>query len=239
MKFDESISKELSIRSEYDTDYSEKSTKLAIALNNALLSGDPAEVHKMAGNAEHMKDLQILMGEDLDILKLYMAYSVASYSDTAQKNGLPKDIAEIIKKKYYIKIAHSHSKSELIEISFVVVEELVKSLNQYSFKHYSLIIKMALEYIHNHKFTFLYSKDVANAISVNRSYLSKRFKEEVGETITDYIHKTKMELSIELMESNVYHYNEIAELLGYHNYSYFSKVFKKYYDMSPAAYMKK
>lgn len=101
-----------------------------------------------------------------------------------------------------------------------------------------MVIKMALEYIHNNKFKFLYAKNVAIAIKVNRSYLSKRFKDEVGETITDYIHKTKMEFSIELMESNVYHFNEIAEVLGYSKYSYFSRVFKKYYHMSPAEYVK-
>ncbi|SHL32060.1 Helix-turn-helix domain-containing protein [Anaerocolumna jejuensis DSM 15929] len=79
------------------------------------------------------------------------------------------------------------------------------------------------------------TKDVANAIRVNRSYLSKRFKDEDDETITDYIHKIKIELSIGLMESSTYHLNEIAELLGYRNYSYFSRVIKKCYHMSPVS----
>ena len=239
MKFDESISKELSIRSEYDSDFSEKSTKLMIDLNKALLSGDPEEVYKLANSFNQIKDLQIIIEEELDVFKLYIGYSMASYVGTAIKNGLPKDIGESIKKKYYIKIAHSRNKRELYQLSFYMVEELMLALKQYSFKQYSLVIKMALEHIHNNKFTFLYAKDVANAIHVNRSYLSKRFSEEVGETITDYIHKTKMDFSIELMESNVYHFNEIAEVLGYRNYSYYSRVFKKYYHMSPVAYMKK
>lgn len=238
MNFNESISKELSIRSEYSTDFAETSTKLMLTLKNALLTGDPEEVHKVSASAAQIKDLQVLMEEDLDVLKLYVSNSITFYVDTVRKKGLPNDLSESIKRNYYIKIAHSHSKSELVNISFLVVKDLVKALNKYSYQHYSLVIKMALEYIHNNKFKFIYAKDVANTLKYNRSYLSKRFKDEVGETITDYIHKTKIEYSIELMESKIYHFNEIAEVLGYSNYSYFSKVFKKYYHMSPAEYVK-
>ncbi len=39
-----------------------------------------------------------------------------------------------------------------------------------------------------------------------------------------------MDFAIELLKSNIYHYNEIAEVLGYQNYSYFSRIFKKYYE---------
>lgn len=119
MKFEQSISKELSIRSAYATGFSEKSTKLMIALNNALLSGDPKEVHKVAENAEQIKELQFLIEDDLDVLKPYISYSIASYSDTAKKNGLPKDIAESIKRKYYIKIAHLIAKMSLFQLALL------------------------------------------------------------------------------------------------------------------------
>ncbi|MDF2514184.1 MAG: hypothetical protein K0S04_4050 [Herbinix sp.] len=239
MSIDYSISKDLSIRSEYDTDYSERSTKLMHAFQNSITSGDPEQVRKIAEVAEQIKDLQLVMSEDFEVLKLYCAYSVAALTEISIKNGLPKDVGEAMKKNCFYKIAHSHHKDELANINITVFEEIIQSIKKYSMKQYSLVIRMAIEFIHNNKFKFLFSKDVANAISVNRSYLSKRFKEEVGETLTDYIHKTKMDFAIELMKSNIYHYNEIAEVLGYQNYSYFSRIFKKYYDLSPAEYIKK
>ncbi|HHV08875.1 MAG TPA: helix-turn-helix transcriptional regulator [Clostridiales bacterium] len=239
MNFDHSISQDLSIRSEYDTDFSEKSTKLMLAFQDSLSSGDPAQVYKIAEIAEQIKDLQLVISEDLEVLKLYCAHSVSTLTEISIKNGLPKDIGESIKKNCFYKIARSHNKGELADININAFEELLASIKKYSMKQYSLVIKMALEFIHNNKFKFLYAKDVAEAISVNRSYLSKRFREEVGETLTDYIHKTKLEFAIQLMRSNVYHFNEIAELLGYQNYSYFSRVFKKYYALSPVEYIKK
>ena len=239
MNYDNSVSKELSIRSEYENDFSEKSTRLMHAFQNSLSSGDPAQIHKISEIAEQITDLQLVMNEDVEVLKLYCAFSVSTLTEISIKNGLPKDIGESIKKNCFLKIARSHNKDELAEINMNVFEEFINSMKKYSMKQHSLVIKMALEYIHNNKFKFIYSKDVAQAINVNRSYLSKRFKQEVGENLTDYIHKTKLDFAIELMRSNIYHYNEIAELLGYQNYSYFSRIFKKYYNFSPVEYLKK
>lgn len=237
MRLAESLFEELSIRSEYDTDFSEKSTKLKLALENAILLGNLEMVQQIAFEAEEIKDLKIIFEEDLDIVKLYIASTITSFVNISIRYGLPKDVSQITKKRYYTKIAHCNSKEELLHHYFQIVEELIEAINKYSIKDYSPIVKMAIEYIHNNKFRFIYANDVSNAIKVNRSYLSKIFKEEVGQTITDYIHKVKMDLAIELMESNLYKYNEIAELLGYANYSYFSRVFKKLNCKTPYKYM--
>jgi YesN/AraC family two-component response regulator len=234
----ESLLQSLSIRSEYETDFSEKTTKLKMTLEDAILSGNMEAVRQVASDAEHIKDIKILLDEDLDILKLYIASKITSFVAISIKRGLPKDEAELIKKKYYTRIAQCRNKEELTNDQFQIVKELIEATNRYSLHRYSPIVKMAIEYIHNNKFTFIFSKDVSDAIKVNRSYLSKKFSEEVGETITDYIHRIKMDLAIELMQSNVYRFNEIAELLGYANYPYFSKVFKKIHSKTPHAYIK-
>jgi YesN/AraC family two-component response regulator len=237
MNSTESLLKDLSIRSEYAEDYSEKSTVLKILLENAILTGNVEIVKQAAAKSEEIKDLKILFDEDLNIMKLYIASSVSSFVEISIKNGLPKDVAETEKRKYFTKIAYCQSKDDLKDLHFQIVEKLIEAMNRYSIKKYSPIVKMATEYIHNNKFKFLYAKDVSNAINVNRSYLSKIFKNEVGENITDYIHRVKIDLAIELMESNIYKHNEISELLGYSNYSYFSKVFKKIHGKTPNKYL--
>ncbi|MDF2521115.1 MAG: hypothetical protein K0R84_1743 [Clostridia bacterium] len=231
------ILKDLSIRSEYEEDYSEKSTTLKIFLENAMLAGNIEIVRHAASIAEQIKDLRLLIDEDINIVRLYVASTIASFVETSIKNGLPKDVAEAEKKKYFRRIAYCQSKKEMADMHFQIVEELIEAMNRYSMKAYSPIVKMAIEYIHNNKFKFLYAKDVSAAIKVNRSYLSKIFKDEVGQNITDYIHKIKMDLAIELMESNIYKYNEIAELLCYANYSYFSRLFKRIHSKTPYEYM--
>lgn len=233
-----SLNKELSIQSEYETDFSEKSTQLKQLLEGAILTGNMDMVRLVAEVAEQSKDLNIIFDEELDIQKLYIASTITSFVETAIKQGLPKDVAQTTKRKYYVMIARCGSTNELKGYYFQIVEDLILAMNQYSMRQYSPMVKMAIEYIHNNKFKFLYAKDVANAIHVNRSHLSEKFTMETGQTITDYIHKVKMDYAIQLMESNFYKFNEIAELLGYTNYAYFSKVFKKLYSETPNNYMK-
>ncbi|ULT54855.1 AraC family transcriptional regulator [Neobacillus drentensis] len=230
------MNKELSVQTEYETDFSQKSTELKDLLDSAILTGNMDLVHQVAAIAEQNKDLKIIFDEELDIQKLYIASTITSFVETAIKHGLPKDVAETTKKKYYIMIAQCSSTSELVGYYFQSVEELITEMQQYSMKQFSPIVKMAIEYIHNNKFQFLYAKDVANAIHVNRSYLSDKFSEETGQTLTDYIHNVKLDYAIKLMRSNFYKFNEIAELLGYKNYAYFSKVFKKIYHTTPNHY---
>lgn len=232
------LNKELSIQSEYDIDYSEKSTRLKQLLESAIITGNMGLVHEVKTIAQQSKDINTILEEELDIQKLYIASTITSFVEIATKQGLPKDVAQAAKRKFYIKIAGCQNKFELEHYNFEIVEELIGVMNQYSMRRYSPIVKMAIEFIHNNKFKFLYAKDVANAIHVNRSYLSEKFRKETGQTLTDYIHKVKMEYAIQLMESNFYKFNEIAELLGYSNYAYFSIVFKKVYNETPNNYMK-
>ncbi|WP_088104810.1 helix-turn-helix domain-containing protein [Halalkalibacter urbisdiaboli] len=235
----ELLNKNLSIQSEYETDFSKKSTQLNQLLTTSIVTGNMELFHQVKNEAEQIKDIQVILDEQLEVQKLYVASTVASFVRLAIKQGLPKDIAESAKREFFLNIAHCLNKDKLEEYYFKIVEELIVGINKYSLENYSPIVKMAIEYIHNNKFRFIYAKDVSSAIRVNRSYLSKIFKLETGQSVTDYIHHVKMEFAIELMESNFYKFNEVSELLGYANYSYFSKVFKKIYNKTPFEYMKK
>lgn len=231
------LNKNLSIQSEYETDYSEKSTNLKQLLINSIVTGDMKLFHQVRSQAEQIKDIQVIMDEEIEVQKLYIASTITSFIEIGIKQGLPKDVAESVKRKTFLNIADCASKKELERYYFIVVEELINGINKYSMEKYSPIVKMAIEYIHNNKFRFIYAKDIAHAIRVNRSYLSKKFKEETGHTITDYIQNVKLDFAIELMKTNFYKFNEVAELMGYTSYSYFSKVFKKKYKKTPYEYM--
>ncbi|WP_183041195.1 helix-turn-helix domain-containing protein [Salipaludibacillus neizhouensis] len=231
------LNKNLSIQSEHGKDYSEKSTHLKQLLISSIVTGDMGLFQQVKNQAEQIEDIKVIINEEIDVQRLYIASTVASFVEIAIKQGLPKDVAENAKRKYFVNIAHCDSKVELEQYYYKVVEELITGMKKYSMKKYSPIVKMAIENIHNNKFHSIFAKDIALAINSNRSYLSKKFKEETESTITDYIHKVKIDFAIELMETNFYKFNEVADLLGYTSYSYFSRVFKKIYKKTPYEYM--
>lgn len=75
---------------------------------------------------------------------------------------------------------------------------------------------------------------------MSMSYLSKAFKEGTGMNFSDYVLGKKIGKAAELLiESRKAEVSEIAEKLGYLNLSYFSKLFKERYGMTPVQYRKK
>lgn len=224
------------LRSAQNQDYARSTAELKSSFETALLSQQKHAIKEMSENAEELKNLKYSMEQSLEIFKLYMAVSIASSVAISDKYGVPRELTEHCKQRYFIKIASSKSRQELIKIMENANKEILKYFEEYFMEKYSHSIKMAIEYIHNNKFLFIYAKDVAKAVGMNRSYFSKKFKEEVGTTITDYIHHVKIDMATKLMESHMYKLHEIAEMLGYSNYTYFAQVFKKHKGISPREY---
>lgn len=73
-------------------------------------------------------------------------------------------------------------------------------------------------------------------------YLRKLFKKEVGVSPLEYMTSLRMksaETLLTAMWTNDYTISEIAQMCGFEDALYFSRVFKKYYGCSPTNYVKK
>ncbi|EGE54710.1 AraC family transcriptional regulator [Streptococcus parauberis] len=81
-------------------------------------------------------------------------------------------------------------------------------------------------------------QEIADKLSLNRSYLYKIFKDYTGYSIKDYILHVKLEKSKELLQDSRLSISEVANSIGYSDPLQFSKIFKKFYNKSPRAYRK-
>lgn len=77
---------------------------------------------------------------------------------------------------------------------------------------------------------------LAQKYSVDHSYLSRCFKQETSENLMMYLAKRRMEKAVEHMKEGKVGLTEISFLVGYDDYTYFSRVFKKVMGMSPREY---
>ncbi len=77
---------------------------------------------------------------------------------------------------------------------------------------------------------------VAQRFHVNSSYLSRLFKEELGETFIAFLTRCRMESAIELLQETDLRAYEIAEKVGISDPHYFSVAFKKYTKQSVTEY---
>ena len=79
---------------------------------------------------------------------------------------------------------------------------------------------------------------ISKDIHANGSYLSRLYKIKTGQNLFDTINKMRIEKAKELMQQGHKIY-EAAQMVGFEDVSYFSRVFKKYEGCSPREYERK
>lgn len=100
----------------------------------------------------------------------------------------------------------------------------------------SKIVRQAVAYIDSHLPDTLSLDIIAGAIPANPSYLSRTFKKETGQALTEYINLARVEKAKELLSAGGSLTYEVAEQTGFHDPAYFSAIFKKYTGLSPKEY---
>lgn len=98
------------------------------------------------------------------------------------------------------------------------------------------IVRRVQEDIDAHYYEPLTLTFLAEKYIVEQSYLSRSFKQEVGENLILYLAKRRIAKAIELMKEDKVGLTEISFLVGYDDYTYFSRVFKKISGFSPREY---
>lgn len=94
------------------------------------------------------------------------------------------------------------------------------------------------EYISKHYMERLSLADLAEQFFVEPSYLSRKFSQKYSETITSYITRCRMDRAKELMKDDRNKLEVISFEVGYDDYNYFSRVFKRQEGCSPSEYRK-
>ena len=83
------------------------------------------------------------------------------------------------------------------------------------------------------------SRAIAGALYMSRPSLSKKFKEDPGENIADFILKEKTEEAKRLLRYSDKSLTAIGSYLGFSSASHFSRVFKTYVGSTPSEYWEK
>jgi signal transduction histidine kinase/AraC-like DNA-binding protein/DNA-binding LacI/PurR family transcriptional regulator len=100
----------------------------------------------------------------------------------------------------------------------------------------SLWVKLALSYIHQHYDQPISRQELAQAVGLTESYLSRIFQSELGLAPWDYLTRYRIERAKDLLLSTYETITYVATRTGFNDPAYFSRVFKKYTGMSPNAF---
>ncbi len=74
---------------------------------------------------------------------------------------------------------------------------------------------------------------------MNESYLSRIFKDELDMTISDYIKIKRLEKAKDLLKQSDMRIKDVAISVGIQDQLYFSRLFTKYFQITPSEYKEK
>lgn len=97
-------------------------------------------------------------------------------------------------------------------------------------------IKQALEFIENSYTLPLTLDQLAANVGMSRKYFCKFFKEMTQHSPIDYLNHYRIERACDLLRISNKSFIDIAEDTGFHDLSYFIKMFKKYKGITPKQY---
>jgi len=100
------------------------------------------------------------------------------------------------------------------------------------------VIADMIDYIERHLQEDLSLQQLAARFFLSREYVSRRFRQETGVTLSEYVERHRMKQATKLLSNRSYKVTDVAELVGYSDEKYFSKVFKKHTGLSPQQYRK-
>ena len=138
--------------------------------------------------------------------------------------------------KWAIRIEHALSLEVLNAIPLQMVRSYCRLTKEYSLSQYSPIVRQALTFIHLNLSSSLTVKKVAYEIGLSPDYLTRLFKKELGMNMITYINKKRIYTSLKLLKNTDLSIEEIGDLIGLNNTSYFYTLFKKEIGTSPKQY---
>jgi len=98
------------------------------------------------------------------------------------------------------------------------------------------VIERIVQYLDTHLNEDIGHDALAAKHRIHPGYLSRLFKQEMGETLSEYLFRIRIERAAQLLKERQYKVGEIAGMVGYSASSYFSIMFKKHTGYSPREY---
>ncbi len=118
----------------------------------------------------------------------------------------------------------------LCELLTLIAQELVEWKSSPAKEQMARKIQ---EYILQNFTKNLTIEELSELVGLTSNYVTVLFKEVIGSTPIQYLHQTRINTAVNLLENTEMTVGDIAEYLGYCDQAYFSRTFKKWMGVAP------
>lgn len=158
----------------------------------------------------------------------------------AIEGGLSPETAYSLGDSYMQSAENALTYDELRSISTLMYDDFIRRVHKARQNpKLSSPIAKCRDYIEMHPGEKIRAKDLAKLAGYTEYYLTRRFKEETGMSVSDYVQQSKIERAKVLLNSTALSIQEISEQLCFGSRNYFSRVFSEAEGCTPTQYRKK
>ena len=119
-----------------------------------------------------------------------------------------------------------------------IISECLSLFGNFKVAYKGVIIRQACQYVVKNIDNDVSLSHVSNELNISKNYFCALFKNETGENFLTFVTRTKMERAKILLKNDNMKVYEVCDYLGYNDTTYFTRIFKKYSNMTPYEYKK-
>lgn len=181
-----------------------------------------------------------LAADQLRQVKNTFVVTATLVSRAAIQGGMDTEDAFSLSDAYIQKCELLSSLDGITNLQYHMVLEFTERVERIRFgKQPTQLTTAVTNYIQHHLSEPIRAEEMAKELFMSRPYLSAKFKEETGETLTDFILKEKTEEAKRLLRYSEKSSTAIGAYLGFSSPAHFSRVFKRYTGRTPSEYREK
>ncbi|GHT63417.1 hypothetical protein FACS1894110_01190 [Spirochaetia bacterium] len=134
------------------------------------------------------------------------------------------------------RINESKNTEDLIGILHIIIERLGGKIFSFRGIRHASALRKAERFIRENYTRKISLRKIADASGLSAPYFSTIFKEEMGENLSVYLNRLRVEKAAAMLTETETALCKISEACGFEDQSWFSKTFKNYMGLSPGKY---
>ncbi|MDR2501174.1 MAG: AraC family transcriptional regulator [Treponema sp.] len=138
--------------------------------------------------------------------------------------------------QYIKRIQETKHPDALIHTLQLIIERMASRIFSFQGVRHAAALRKAERFIWENYTRKISLREIAAASGLSGPYFCSIFKEEMGENLSGYINRLRIEKAAALLAESDTPLNEIAGLCGFEDPSWFSKIFKAHMGVNPRRY---
>jgi AraC-like DNA-binding protein/ligand-binding sensor protein len=138
--------------------------------------------------------------------------------------------------RFLQRVQEAQNIEELTDVLHMIVESMAGQIFSFRGIRHAAALRKAERFIYENYSKKISLKEIATASGLSAPYFSTIFKEEMGENLSTYLNRLRVEKACRLLTEGSMTLSEIAGACGFEDQSWFSKTFKNFTGISPGKY---